>query len=363
MAFGLGACGEDEAAPRRVAPAVAGSAEEAGGMDALIRAAKKEGHLNAIALLPHWANYDALFSGFEKKYGIEVTVARPYAHSQNEIEDVKKYRGRDHAPDVLQLGDSFARSAAEQGLLDPYRVQDWDKIPRNQKDPQAHWYNNYGGYISIGCDVGRVKRCPVSFADLLKPEYEGKVALNGKPTVAGQALASVFAAALTNGGSTDDIQPGVDFFAELARAGNYNRGNPNPASIARGRTPIAIGWDYLNLSYARQLRRMGVKWEVSIPFDASFTQYYAQAINKHAPHPAAARLWEEYLFSPEGQNLRLVDYARPVLMDAMAEDGTLDKFLAARLPTVEGATAFPTPEQLDKALRLVRKTWGNAVGD
>lgn len=105
-----------------------------------------------------------------------------------------------------------------------------------------------------------------------------------------------------------------------------------------------------------------MNWKVSIPFDGSFSQYYAQAINKDAPHPAAARLWEEYLFSPEGQNLRLVDYARPVLMAVMAKNGTLNKALAARLPTVEGTPQFPTEAQLNKAVRTVRKNWPKAVG-
>ncbi|MET9730214.1 extracellular solute-binding protein [Streptomyces sp. NPDC006458] len=344
-----------------VTPSAAVSASDVGGMGALIKEAKKEGRLNATALLPHWANYDALFAGFEKKYGIDVVVYRPYAHSQDELDDVKRYKGKERAPDVLQLGNAFAPSGARDGLLAPYRVAAFDQIPDYQKDSQARWYNNYGGYVAIGCDASRVKTCPESFADLLKPEYRGQVALNGDPTIAGVAFAGVYAAAIANGGSFDDIRPGIDFFARLNKAGNYNRSNPRPAAIARGETPISIEWDYLNLSHLQQLRGTGVDWKVSIPFDGSFTQYYAQAINKDAPHPAAARLWEEYLFSRDGQNLRLVDYARPVLMDAMAKDGTLDKALAARLPTVEGSISFPSEQQLTKALKVVRENWDKAV--
>ena len=53
--------------------------------------------------------------------------------------------------------------------------------------------------------------------------------------------------------------------------------------------------------------------------------YYIQAINKDAPHPAAARLWQEYLFSPEGQNTWLKGFARPVLQDKLIADGTIDQ--------------------------------------
>ncbi|MFI9048173.1 ABC transporter substrate-binding protein [Streptomyces sp. NPDC053427] len=359
--LGLGAC-QEARSTRPVAPSRAGSAAEVGGMAALIKAAKKEGRLNAITLPREWANYGGLIDGFQKKYGIKVTVDNPYGHSQQEIDALKRHRGQKRAPDVLDLGDSFAQSAARQNLLAPYRVAQFDQIPPEQKDAKARWYNNYGGYVSIGCDATRVRSCPESFADLLQPEYKGLVAMHGVPTIAGSAFAAVYAAALANGGSFDDIEPGIDFFARLDNVGNYNRTDPNPSAIAKGKTPISIEWDYLNLAHVDQLRGTGVNWKVSIPFDGSFSQYYAQAINKNAPHPAAARLWEEYLFSPEGQNLRLVDYARPVLMDVMAKNGTLDKTLAARLPTVEGTPRFPTEDQLNKALRTVRENWAKTVG-
>ncbi|MFG2532991.1 ABC transporter substrate-binding protein [Streptomyces sp. NPDC048516] len=359
--LGLVAC--QEAGPTRpVEPSRAGSAAEVGGMAALVKAAKKEGRLNTIALPRQWANYGGLIDGFEKKYGIKVVVDNPYGHSRQEIDAMQRYRGQKRAPDVVDLGDSFAQTAARQSLLSPYRVAQFDQLPPEQKDAGARWYNNYGGYISIGCDAARVRTCPESFADLLRPEYKGLVSMHGEPTAAGSAFATVYAAALANGGSFDNIRPGIDFFARLDKSGNYNRADPSPAAIAKGRTPVSIEWDYLNLQHIDQLRGTGVKWKVSIPFDGSFSQYYAQAINKGAPHPAAARLWEEYLFSPEGQNLRLVDYARPVLMAVMAKNGTLNKALAARLPTVEGTPQFPTGAQLNKALRTVHENWAKAVG-
>ncbi|MFE7184160.1 ABC transporter substrate-binding protein [Streptomyces erythrochromogenes] len=359
----LGACGDSPPEPPR-APAVATSAADAGGMAALTAAAKKEGALNTIALPRDWANYGALIDGFEKKYGIEVTVENPEGSSQDEIDALKEHRRDGTAPDVIDVGATFAPAAARQGLLTPYEVAPWDDIPDEQKDPRARWYNNYGGYVSIGCDAKRVTTCPATFADLRRPEYKGQVSLNGNPTKSGSAFAGVYAAALANGGSFDNIQPGIDFFAELSRNGNFIPVESTPATIESGQTPISIDWDFLNLAYADEFRRKGadVDWRTSIPFDGSFAQYYAQGINKDAPHPAAARLWQEYLFSPEGQNLRLGAYARPVLMEAMEENGTLDKSLAEKLPTVEGTPTFPTEEQQAKAGRTVDRNWAKAVG-
>ncbi|GGO97636.1 ABC transporter substrate-binding protein [Wenjunlia tyrosinilytica] len=364
-ALTLSACG---AAPTEKTGGAAGtdlktaaSAKAAGGLDALVKAAKKEGKLNAITLPRDWANYGAIIDGFTKKYGIKVAVENPDGSSQDEINAVKTRKGQGRAPDVLDLGSSFAQAAAQQGLLAPYQVASFDKIPAEQRDTQSRWFNDYGGYVSIGCDAKRVKECPKTFADLLKPRYKGKVALNGNPTKSGSAFGGVYAAALANGGSFDDIQPGLDFFGKLKKNGNFNPVESTPATIEKGETPISIDWDYLNSGYADEFRTKGVDWKVSVPSDGVYAQYYSQAINKDAPHPAAARLWEEYLYSAEGQNLWLKGYARPALMAAMQSDGTLDKDAAAKLPAVAGTPKFPTEAQASKAKETIAQGWAKAV--
>ena len=364
-ALALSACG---AAPTNSSTtadgknaATATSVADFGGMDALVKAAKKEGTLHAIALPRDWANYGALIDGFTKKYGIKITDENPDGSSQDEINAVTSRKGQDRAPDVLDLGSSFALSAAQQGLLAPYKVASFDQIPAGQKDPKGQWFNDYGGYISIGCDAKRVKVCPTTFADLLKPQYKGQVALNGNPTKSGSAFGGVYAAALANKGSFDDIQPGLDFFAKLKKNGNYTPVESTPATVEKGETPISIDWDYLNAGYADEFKSKGVDWKVSIPSDGQYAQYYSQAINKDAPHPAAARLWQEYLYSAEGQNLWLKGYARPALMTSMESAGTLDKTAAAKLPQVSGTPAFPTEAQQAKAKTVIASGWAKAV--
>jgi putative spermidine/putrescine transport system substrate-binding protein len=364
-ALALSACGAapDDASTTTggKSAATATSAEAFGGMDALVEAAKKEGTLNAIALPRDWANYGALIDGFEKKYGIKVKVENPDGSSQDEINAVTSRKGQDRAPDVLDLGSSFALSAAQQGLLAPYKVAAFADIPEGQKDAKGRWYNDYGGYISIGCDAKRVKECPATLADLLKPQYKGQVALNGNPTKSGSAFGGVWAASLASGGSFDDMQPGLDFFAKLKKNGNYTPVESTPATVEKGETPISIDWDYLNAGYADEFNSKGLDWQVSVPSDGKFSQYYSQAVNKDAPHPAAARLWQEYLYSAEGQNLWLKGYARPALMIAMEKAGTLDKTAAAKLPEVDGTPSFPTEDQQAKAKDVLGQGWGKAV--
>ncbi|WP_406370287.1 extracellular solute-binding protein [Streptomyces sp. NBC_00647] len=364
-ALALSACGaapDDKATTADgKSAATATSAADFGGLDALVKAAKKEGTLHAIALPRDWANYGALIDGFTKKYGIKIEVESPDGSSQDEINAVTSRKGQDRAPDVLDLGSSFALSAAQQGLLAPYKVTAFGDLPEGQKDAAGRWFNDYGGYISIGCDAKRVKECPKTFKDLLKPRYKGQVALNGNPTKSGSAFGGVYAASLASGGSFDDIQPGLDFFAKLKKNGNYTPVESTPATVEKGETPISIDWDYLNAGYADEFKSKGVDWKVAIPSDGQYAMFYSQAINKDAPHPAAARLWQEYLYSAEGQNLWLKGYARPALMTALDKAGTLDKTAAAKLPAVSGTPSFPTEDQQSKAKTVLADGWGKAV--
>ena len=338
--------------------ATATSAAASGGMDALVAAAKQEGTLNVIALPPDWANYGAITEAFTAKYGIAVNSANPEGTSQDEINAVQQLGTQDRAPDVLDLGQSFANKNV--ALFAPYQVAAWDSIPATNKDANGAWVNDYGGFVSIGCNAKLVAACPTTLADLAKPEYRGQVALNGDPTQSASAFAGVWAGALANGGSLQDIAPGVSWWGELARSGNLLKIDPTPATIQSGQTPIVLDWDYLNVTETEK-NKASFDCQVAVPTDGLFAQYYAQAINKNAPHPAAARLWQEFLYSDEGQNLWLAGKARPVRLDAMTDAGTADKALVAVLPAVAGEPQFPTQAETDAAQQVVAQTWASAT--
>jgi len=357
---GLTACSppEKESASSGTGAATAASAADLGGMDALVAAAKKEGQLNVIALPPDWANYGEIIKAFGTKYGIKVNSAQPDANSQDEINAADQLKGQDKAPDVFDLGSAVA--TANVAKFAPYKVATWADIPDALKEAGGTWTNDYGGYMSIGYDSAKVP-APASVTDLLKPEYKGKVALNGDPTQAGAAFAGVAMAALGNGGSADDIKPGVDFFGQLKKAGNFLPVDPTPATVESGQTPVVIDWDYLNVAQGAKLSGK-IQWKTVVPAGAVLGSYYVQAISKDAPHPAAARLWEEFLYSDEGQNLWLKGGARPVRADAMVKAGTIDATAFAALPKVEGTPVFQTEAQTTKAKEYLAANWAKAIG-
>jgi len=245
---------------------------------------------------------------------------------------------------------------ANTDLFAPYKVAEWSSIPTDQKDAGGLWYQDYGGYMSIGYDSSKYSVTSVS--DLLTPAFRSAVALDGDPTEANAALNGVMLASLANGGSISNIAPGVSFFKQLNADGNFVPVTATAATIDNGTTPVVFDWDYLNSASVVNLP----SWKVFVPSNAVLGGYYAQAITKTAPHPAAARLWEEYLYSATGQNLWLQGGARPVEMSAMQASGTLNQAYAAALPAVSGSPVTLDESQAAAAASYLASNWSAAVG-
>jgi putative spermidine/putrescine transport system substrate-binding protein len=336
------------------------SAQAGGGMTALVAAAKAEGKLNVITLPDNWANYGTIMKQFTAKYGIKITDAIPDGSSAQEIEAIEQDKGRSDAPDVVDIGQAFT-ATQYQKLFSPYKVATWSSIPAGNKAANGDYVNDYGGYVSFGCFKKLVKKCPTSWAQLESSQYAKDVTLNGIPGQAGAATGAVWAAAINNGGSYTNIKPGLNFFAKLAKLGNFNNNDcDSSAEIEAGACPIVVNWDFLNVAGSWGLPAS--QWTVNVPTGKPFAEYYNQAISATAPDPAAARLWEEFLYSTQGQNDFLEGYARPVEEAAMTKDGTINKAALAKLPATSGVVkSLPTVTQASAAATLLAAKWGSAV--
>lgn len=305
--------------------AKATSVKDFGGMKGLVAAANAEGHLNVITLPPSWANYGKIIAGFEAKYPkIKITSANPNGSSADEVAAAKSLKGQSTAPDVFDIGTAVLDQNLD--LMAKYKVSNWSDIPTDFKDPDGAWYYDYTGLMSIGYDSSVIKTAPTSIKDLLGSAYKGKVSIKGDPTQANEAASAVYLAALGNGGSADNIQPGIDFFKELKSKGNFNTALPTQATVNSGETPVVIQWSYNNLAWGPTAGSAGnPNWKTVVLPGTALGSYYNQAINADAPDPAAARLWEEYIYSPAVQNLYLASGAYPATLAAMQKNGTVDK--------------------------------------
>jgi len=328
----------------------------------IVKNAKKEGKLNTIALPPDWANYGEIISTFSKKYGIPIDNQNPNGSSAQENEAVRSLKGDSRAPDVVDVGPAFAVSGAAEGLYGRYFVSTFSTIPRSMKDTRGLWWGDYWGAISFGYNQNLIPNPPKTWKDLLKPEYKGKVALNGSPLTSNSAVAGVFAASLGNGGSVKDVGPGIDFFSQLKKSGNFIPVGTTPQTVASGQTPISIDWDYNNLAYVAEFP--AARWKVTIPSDGVYGGYYAQAINKTAPHPWAARLWEEFLYSDQGQILFLKGFAHPARFNDLAKRKKLPQALLNALPapTLYANAKFASLGQQTAGKAKIATDWPSKVG-
>lgn len=360
-ALGLTACAADTGSSTSsdvdssVDAASATSLADFGTFEDLEAAAKAEGALNVIALPRDWANYGEILDLFAERYPeITINEASPDVSSQEEIDAATTNEGLDTAPDVFDLGLTVA--LANTDMFAPYKVEHFDEIPDALKEPSGLFVGDYGGYMSIGYDSSKFDE-PTTLDDLKSADFKGAVAINGDPTQAGAAFAAVGLATVQSGGDLDDFTPGIEFFGELQKAGNFLKVDVTPATITSGETPVVFDWDYLNAAAGAE----NSDWKVVVLDGVGYASYYNQAINKNAPHPAAARLWQEFLYSDDVQNLWLKGGARPARMEAMTEAGTIDADLAAALPEVPEDTVVPSEEQSAAAGTLLGEKWAAAI--
>jgi putative spermidine/putrescine transport system substrate-binding protein len=368
-AFALTACagtagsGSSSAGTLSLADAQkATSADAFGGQDGLVAAANAEGALNVITLPPSWANYGAIIAGFQKKYPkITINSANPDGSSADEVSAAKAQKGQDTAPDVFDIGTAVLQANLD--LVAPYKVGNWADIPADFKDADGAWYYDYTGLMSIGYDSKVIKTAPKSIDDLLGSAYQGKVAIKGDPTQANEAASAVYLAALQSGGTADNIQPGIDFFGKLKKAGNFLAVTPTQATVASGETPVVLQWSYNNLAWGAAGGTSGnPDYKTVILPGTALGSYYNQAISVDAPHPAAARLWEEYIYSPAVQNLYLASGAYPATLQAMITAKSVDQKVLTSVGEPPKDFVQLTADQATKAGTLLASKWAAAIG-
>ncbi len=346
-------------APSSTAPSSAPASADA--MAALVTAAKAEGNLTTIALPHNWCDYGDMLTGFTAKYGIKINELNPDGGSGDEITAIEANKGSTGpaAPDVIDVGLAFGPQAKAKGDIAPYKVSTWADIPDTAKDADGYWYGDYYGVMAFEINTSVVTDPPKDWSDLLKPAYKGEVALAGDPTVSNQAISSVWAAGIATGGSLDNAQPGLDFFKQLNSAGNLVPVIGKTATMV-SETPIRLAWTYNALSDKDSLAG-NPAITVTVPTSGRFGGMYVQAISAYAPHPNAAKLWMEYLYSDAGQNTWLKGYCNPIRYDAMVKAGTVDPAAQAKLPDTTG-TVLPTLDQITKATDVITKGWPTEVG-
>jgi putative spermidine/putrescine transport system substrate-binding protein len=336
-------------------------------LDALYAAAKAEGQLTIIASPRDWCNYGGLEDAFSKKYpGIAINSINEEGGSADELEAIKANQGNTgpQAPDTIDVGLGFGPQALAQKLVQPYKVAAFDKIPAEVKDPDGNWYAGYYGVLAFMVNDDLVTTAPTSWADLTK-EGGPLFALTGDPRKDNRAIQSVWAAGLaaSGGDQAKAADAGLGFFKDLNAKGLFVPINARQAALASGQAGVIAAWDYNLLAWQDGLKG-NPKTHVVVPSDAVVAGVYVQAISAFAPHPNAAKLWEEFIYSDEGQTQWLAGYCHPILFNDMATRKVVPADLLAKLPdpALYAKAVFPSLDVQDAAKTTVTGGWDSIVG-
>jgi putative spermidine/putrescine transport system substrate-binding protein len=343
-------------------------------MSALVAAAKAEGHLTVTTDPFTWANYGLLIPGFEKQYGIKVLDTNPNGTSADEINEINLYKKNPALePDVLDLSVAFAQKAVngEPGvfkgpIFERYKLSEWNELPASWKDANGYWSYDYAGVVTIGYNADVIKTPVTGWSSLLGSAFKNAVGLDNSPTSSGAGAGAVIAAAVDNGGSVSNVQPGLNWFKKLKTAGNFNpieAGGAGDGPMADKAVLATVDWSYLEQQWKVELAKSpGINWKVVVPSGQPYASYYAMAISSYAPHPAAARLWEEYLYGVSGANIRAESGAVPSTWQTMVKNGTASAAAKAAIPTFSTAPVIATPNDVTNDVALIEKDWQSAVG-
>lgn len=313
-------------------------------LKSLEQAARKEGTVNSVGMPDSWANWKDTWVDLEKLYGLKHVDT-----DMSSAQEIAKFAAeKDNATaDIGDVGAAFGPIAVQQGVTQPYKPSTWAQIPDWAKDADGHWMLAYTGSIAFIVNKQLVKESPKSWADLKTGKYKVSI---GDVSAAAQAVNGVLAAAIANGGNEKNIQPGLDFFAEIAKQGRLSLSNPTIQTLEKGEVEVGIVWDFNGLSYRDQIDPS--RFDVLIPSDGSVISGYTTIINKYAKNPNAAKLAREYILSDAGQINLAKGNARPI----RAEHLTLPAEVKAKLlPNEQYAKVQPIKdakawEETSKAL-------------
>lgn len=360
----LSACGASEKKPAADAPKIdidpSIMVELNGEKIALADVAAKaqaEGDLQSVGMPDDWANWKDSWAAICATYGlthgdVDMTSAEEIAIFLAEKDDPTK--------DVGDIGLSMTPEAIKQDAVGTYKASTWDKFPDWAKDPDGKWIMTYTGAMSFIANTEAIGGpCPGSWAEVAEGDYMVSV---GNVIAGAASQVSVLSCAIANGGSLENVQPGIDFFKELAKAGRLDTGDPTSARLASGEMVCNVAnYDYSVLAWRDNIlaENPNMKLEIKIPSDGSVVNGYCQILNKYAAHPYAGALAIEYLCSDAGAIDRAAGYARPTKTDVKLPDDVAATLLPDEM--YANCTNVSDVEALNAACAKIAELWEREV--
>jgi putative spermidine/putrescine transport system substrate-binding protein len=261
-------------------------------LEEIIEKAKEEGKVESVGMPDSWANWGATWDDLLSEYGIE--------HADSDMSSAEELQmfateGENGTKDIGDVGFSFGQQAIDEDLVQGYKTSYWDSVPDWAKSEDGKWMVAYTGATTFLTNTELVSEVPTSWEDVRNGDYSVAIGdING-----GTAQAAVIASAYAFGGDLENLDPAFEFWTEMAEAGRINTLDILQQNFETGEVAMGVIWSYTAIPYKNQITQYAM--EATIPSDGSIMSGYASVINKYAPHPFAAALAREYIFSDAGQ--------------------------------------------------------------
>ena len=319
-------------------------------LDEIIEKAKAEGKVESVGMPDSWANWGLTWQDLKDEYAID--HADTDMSSSEELQ-MFKTEGENGTKDIGDVGFAFGQQAIDEDLVQGYKTSYWDSVPDWAKAEDGKWMVAYTGATTFLTNTEQVENVPTSWADIKAGDY--KVALGD--IGGGTAQAAVIASAYAFGGDLNNLDPAFEFWTELAEAGRINTLDILQQNFETGEIAVGVIWIYTAVPYKDQITQY--KMEATIPSDGSVMSGYASVINKYAPHPHAAALAREWIFSDAGQANLAKAGAIPTRTDveipAEIEEATFAKADYANAIPMEDAEAYAA------ACETVKTRWEEEI--
>ncbi|MBI4523229.1 MAG: ABC transporter substrate-binding protein [Deltaproteobacteria bacterium] len=256
----------------------------------LLEQAKREGELNFYTVVELGVSKSVAVA-FEKKYGIRVNLTRA-SSDRLMTRFVTEGRAGKAQADIMENDAPELTSMAAQGYFEIIQSPHVDRLPKHIAGPNRGWFGSRYTFYVLGYNTRLVasQDLPKSYEDLLHPSWKGKMMIEAEDV-------DWFAALWNHWGD----QKASEYFKKLGEQDLLvRRGHTNMTQLlSAGEAPLGI------TVYNHQVERLKkgggpVEW---IPLEPVVARLGGVAVVKNPPHPAAALLYFDFIFSADGQSV------------------------------------------------------------
>ena len=262
-------------------------------LDDLIAQAQAEGDVQSVGMPDDWADWGSLWAHMESEYGI--THADVDMSSAEELQ-MFATEGENATKDIGDVGYAFTSQVMDEDLTIGYKTSYWDSVPDWAKGEDGKWMVAYTGATTFLVNTDLIEEdAPTSWEDIKNGSYKVAIGDINGGTAQGAIVASNFAL----GGDLENIDPAIEFWTKMAEDGRINSLDIIQQNFETGEVPVGVVWSFSGIPYSKNITNY--KMVANVPTDGAILNGYASVINKYAPHPAAAALTREVMFSDAGQ--------------------------------------------------------------